>query len=158
MNQIISQTLSGKQYGNINFLPRLKTNSEVNEFHNAIDIDLSGMSGAEGWNLPAFNATCLGKWSIVLNCSSHKDWANKDNCILVEPSGSESAEDGVFFKQGSPFNQGEISIFKKDSLIEAMEKSEKMVGTKNENGVSLREDFSYEKTVSSILKIMEKNA
>ena len=76
MNQIIAQALEGKTYGNINFLPRLGTNSEVNEMLNSIDIDLSGLSGAEGWNLPAFNSTCLGKWSMVLNCTSHKDWAN----------------------------------------------------------------------------------
>ena len=54
------------------------------------------MSGAEGWNLPAFNATALGKWSIVLNSSSHTDWANSDNSILVEPNGTETAEDGNF--------------------------------------------------------------
>jgi hypothetical protein len=62
MQQIIAQTLEGKQYSNINFIPYLKTNAEVNDFLNAIDVDLTGLSGAEGWNLPAFNATCLGKW------------------------------------------------------------------------------------------------
>tara|TARA_R110000824_G_scaffold38771_6_gene118115 strand:- start:337 stop:1428 length:1092 start_codon:yes stop_codon:yes gene_type:complete len=158
MNQIIGQTLQGQQYGNINFLPRLKTNSEVNEFHNAIDIDLSGMSGAEGWNLPAFNASALGKWSIVLNSSSHLDWATKDNCILLEPKGTTSAEDGVFFTKNNPFNQGEIHTFDHDEFVSCMEKSENYVGKYNKNGVKLKEDFSYEKTVDSILDIMEKNA
>ena len=84
MNQAVSQALEGKRYGNINFLPYLKTNSEVNDFLNAIDIDLSGLSGGEGWNLPSFNATALGKWSIVLNATSHTDWATQSNSILVE--------------------------------------------------------------------------
>ena len=155
MNQIISQTLEGKQYGNINFLHRLKTNSEVNEFHNAIDIDLSGMSGAEGWNLPAFNATALGKWSLVMNCSAHKDWANDKNSILVEPSGKSSSEDGVFFKKGEPFNQGEIYTFNKDELISKMEASELKAGSINEEGLKLKNLFSYEKTMNSIIKIIE---
>ena len=74
---IASDELGGKTYKNINFLPHLKTNSEMNELYNSIDINLSGLSGAEGWNLPAFNSTCLGKWSIVLNATSHKDWATE---------------------------------------------------------------------------------
>jgi hypothetical protein len=158
MNQIVGQTLGGKQYSNINFLPRLKTNSEINEFHNAIDIDLSGMSGAEGWNLPAFNSTCLGKWSIVLNCSSHKDWATKDNAILVEPNGTESAEDGVFFKRNAPFNQGEIATFNDDELVSALEVAEKKCKQKNKEGVKLKTSHSYKKTVASLLEIMEKDA
>lgn len=155
MNQIVSQTLEGKQYSNITFLNRLATNSEVNEYYNAIDFDLSGLSGAEGWNLPAFNSTCLGKWSFVLNSSSHKDWANSSNSILIEPSATESSEDGVFFKSGIPFNQGEISCFDTDELISKMEESEKKYSKKNLEGVKLKEVFSYENTLNSILKIME---
>ena len=158
MNQIIGSALNGQQYSNINFLPRLKTNSEVNEYYNAIDIDLSGMSGAEGWNLPAFNSTCLGKWSIVLNASSHSDWANKDNSIQVESNGTTSAEDGAFFNKNSPFNQGEIHTFDPDEFVSALEKSENLSKKTNENGVKLREEFSYKKTADSILKIMSENA
>ena len=54
---LIQETLEGKHYNNINFLPILAKNSEVNEFLNSIDIDLTGLSGGEGWNLPAFNST-----------------------------------------------------------------------------------------------------
>jgi hypothetical protein len=87
MQKIIGNLLEGKYYSNINFIPWLKTNQEVNEFTNAIDVDLTGLSGGEGWNLPAFNATCLGKWSIVLNGTAHKEWATSENCILLEPNG-----------------------------------------------------------------------
>jgi len=155
MNQIIGRCLEGKIYSNINFLGRLKTNSEVNEFLNAIDIDLSGLSGAEGWNLPAFNSTCLGKWSIVSNNTSHKDWANKDNSIILEPSGEETAEDGVFFNKGSTFNQGTINVFSKDQLLEKFEEAESKFGIKNEEGLKLKDEFSYEKTLNKIIKIIE---
>jgi hypothetical protein len=64
----------------------------------------------------------------------------------------------VFFNKNSPFNQGEIYTFDHDEFISNLEKSEEYVGTNNENGVKLRETFSYEKTVNSILEIMKKNA
>ena len=107
---MITQALEGKSYGNINFIPFLPQNAQVNDYLNSIDIDIGGVSGAEGWNLPSFNATCLGKWSIVLNETSHKDWANKDNCILVNSLGKEPCYDGKFFVQGGEFNQGNIYL------------------------------------------------
>lgn len=150
------QALEGKRYGNINFLPHLETNSEVNEYLNAIDIDLSGLSGGEGWNLPAFNSSCLGKWSIVLNASSHKDWANKDNCILMNPNGKEDSEDGVFFKKGSPFNQGNIYTFDEDELVEKMEIAENKCKTQNKLGLEMQKTFTYSNTLKQILDIINK--
>jgi len=154
MNQSIGQILDGKRYGNINFLPYLNTNSEVNDFLNAIDIDLSGLSGGEGWNLPAFNATALGKWSIVLNSTSHKDWATESNCILVEPHGKEDAEDGIFFKKGQPFNQGQIYTFDPDTITAKMEEAEAKIPQPNTEGEKLREEYPYGKTLDSILEII----
>jgi hypothetical protein len=157
MNQTIAQCLKGKKYGNINFLPYLKTNSEVNDLMNAVDINLSGLSGAEGWNLPAFNSACLGKWPIVLNSSSHKDWANKKNSILIEPDGSEEAYDNIFFNRGSPFNQGSISNFSKESFYGAIDKAIEKNKTPNTEGQKLKEEFSYKKTVNSIIEKIENN-
>ena len=154
LNQFINQALEGKQYGNINFLPFLKTNSEVNEFLNAIDIDLGGLSGAEGWNLPSFNATALGKWSIVLNATSHKDWANNNNSILLEPSGKIPCYDGQFFHQGQPFNQGSIYDFNEDEAISKMEEAENKCKQENTEGLKLQQEFSYGKTVDKILEYL----
>lgn len=151
MRQILGGVLEGKQYNNINFLPYLKTNAEVNDFLNAIDVDLTGLSGAEGWNLPAFNATCLGKWSIVLNATSHKDWATSENSILIEPNGTMPAYDGVFFQQGQPFNQGEFFTWDEEQVIQAMEKAEQLVGQKNEKGLELGRTLTYSKTLDQII-------
>ncbi|NDG53624.1 MAG: hypothetical protein EBY39_11470 [Flavobacteriia bacterium] len=155
MNGIIAQVLEGQSYGNINFLPFLKTNSEVNEFLNAIDIDLTGLSGAEGWNLPAFNATALGKWSIVMDHTSHKDWANKDNCILIEPELLSEIYDQTFFHKGQPFNQGNMNTISDSTMIEAFETSEKFYGKKNTEGVKLRNEYKYSNTLTQILKIIQ---
>jgi len=154
MNQAISQALDGESYGNISFLPYLKTNSEVNDLMNAVDIDLSGLSGAEGWNLPSFNCTALGKWSIVLYCTSHLDWADSSNCILVEPDGKIPIYDSVFFKEGGAFNQGSMYDISHEKLIEAFEKAEKLAGVENKNGIKLQKKFTYKKTFSKLLKIL----
>lgn len=152
--QIIAQTLGGKHWSNINFLPHLKTNSEVNSLHNAIDIDLSGLSAAEGTNLPAFNSTALGKWSTVTNCTGHKDWANESNCILVETDGKEPCYDNAFFKQGAPFNQGNFYKVTDEAIIDAMERAEKLAKTENKEGLKLQSEFSYQKTVDKLLEII----
>lgn len=157
MQNLIANTLGGDRFTNINFLPHLDTNAEVNEFLNAIDIDLTGLSGAEGWNLPAFNATCLGKWSIVLNETSHKDWATKDNSILVESSGQVDSADGVFFAKNQPFNQGTFYTWEEDQVISAMEEAEKKVGQINTEGQKLADKFTYAKTVDAILSRIYKD-
>lgn len=142
---------------NINILPYVSTNSEVNDILNSADIDLSGLSGAEGWGLPAFNATCLGKWSVVLNATSHTDWATSENSILVQPSGLIEAYDGTFFKKGQEFNQGEIYDFNEEEALSAIEKAVTLAENKtiNSAGIQLGQTFTYEKTVASICNILK---
>jgi hypothetical protein len=151
MQKVIANLLEGKYYSNINFIPWLKTNAEMNEFLNAIDIDLTGMSGGEGWNLPSFNATCLGKWSVVLNATAHKEWATGDNSVLVEPNGQQPCEDGVFFKNNAEFNQGTFFTFDEEVFISAMEKAESQVGQINSCGLLLGQTFTYKSALEEIL-------
>jgi hypothetical protein len=155
VNALLSDLLDGKHYNNLNFLPHLKTNSEMNHLLNSADIDLTGLSGGEGWNLPAFNATALGKWSIVSNHTAHKAWATPDNCILLDANEKEKASDGLFFTDSGDFNQGNIHSFDEEQAIAAMEKAEEHIGKVNQKGLDLQRDFSYEKTVNTILKHME---
>lgn len=152
MKEVINSTLQGKRYTNVNFLPFLKTNAEVNELLNAIDIDLTGLSGGEGWNLPSFNATCIGKWSIVLNATSHKDWADNKNSILVEPSGQISCYDNFFFKEGHSFNQGTFFDWSEESFMTALEEAVKKAKEINTAGIELGKRMTYENTVKSLLK------
>tara|TARA_Y100000004_G_scaffold100097_1_gene112236 strand:+ start:3141 stop:4229 length:1089 start_codon:yes stop_codon:yes gene_type:complete len=152
MNALLSDTLDGKHYSNINFLPHLKTNSEVNHLLNSADIDLTGLSGAEGWNLPSFNATALGKWSIVSNHTAHKAWATESNSILLPANEKEPAADGLFFPPSGDFNVGNIHKFNKDQAVSAMELAEAKVGTINEEGIKLQDEFTYAKTLNLILE------
>jgi len=151
VNRMIGETLNHKYYENINFIPFMRSNSEVNDFMNAIDIDLTGLSGGEGWNLPAFNSTCLGKWSCVLNATSHKDWATEENSVLVESNGKEPAYDGIFFNEGQEFNQGNIHTFSEEDFVSATKKAETLYNKENTKGKELKDKFSYKNCVNNIL-------
>lgn len=150
-NQLLSQALEGKSYDNLNFIQYMKVNSSVNNLMNFIDVDLGGMSSAEGWNLPSFNMTSLGKWSAVLNATAHKDWATFSNSILVEPSGMQPIYDGAFFAPKMAFNQGNSYTFEEEELITAMEKLVIKAKTPNTEGVKLQEEFTWKKTVDTML-------
>jgi hypothetical protein len=149
--QQLNQALEGQKYVNIQAFPFLGR-EQFNDLLNASDIDLTGLSSAESWNLPAFNMTCLGKWSIVLNATGHKTWANEKNCILVQPNGKKNCVDNVFFHQGAPFNQGNFYTFDNQEVINAMESATKLAKTENLEGEKLKEEFTYDKTVDNILK------
>lgn len=150
-NQLFNSVFGGKKPFNVNVFGTLKKNTEIASVHNAADFDLSGFSGAEGWGLPAFTSACMGKWPIVTNCSSHTDWANGSNSILVEPKGKRPCYDGVFFTQGGPFNQGNFFDFDADQLNAAMSMTESKFKTVNHEGLGLKEKFTYAKTVDKIL-------
>lgn len=158
--QIIANTLEGKHYNNINFLPHLPLNSQVNQFINSIDIDLTGCCANEGWNLPSFNAACMNKVCVVGMGGGHVDWANEfqnSNIIKVIPDGLEECHDGVFFHRGADFNQGTFYSFKEESISEAIQKAEDafMNNYQEDSGKQLREFFTYEKTVDNIINIVE---
>lgn len=152
MKQAINECLMGQNWNNISFLPYLKTNGEVNDLMNAVDVNLSGLSNGEGWNLPAFNSTALGKWSIVSNCTSHVDWANEKNSILVDPIGKQPCYDNVFFREGESFNQGQYYKLDAPSIDKAFDKSVELAKKQNKEGLKLQKDFTYDKTIEKILE------
>ena len=151
----ITKILEGKHYNNINFIPTIKTNSEVNDYLNSIDIDLGGLSGAEGWNLPSFNATALGKWSVVMNATAHKDWATNDNSILIEPSRMKDAHDGIFFNKGHEFNQGQFFDISDEEMENAILSSLPYAKKPNLEGLKLQKTTTYENTVDIILSAIK---
>lgn len=147
---VIQQVLGGQHYWNIKFNQPLKTNFEVNQLLNAIDIDLTGISHCEGFNLIPFHSLCLGKQAIFLDAHIHKDYCTSENSILVEPSGMIAANDGIWFRPGAEFSQGFWHNFKDETVVAAMEQAEKKAKTLNTKGIELREKFNYKKTVEII--------
>jgi hypothetical protein len=155
MQQAYNVALNGNKPFNVNILPALKTNAEMNALYNSADIDLSGLASAEGWNIPAHTSTCLGKWSVVLNATAHKDWATTTNSILVEPTGMRSVVDNIFFQNGGIFNQGNIYDVTEEAVIDGMERAEKKAKTPNLEGKALRKAHTYGHMVDQILAKIE---
>jgi len=151
--QLINSVLEGKEYFNISFLNFMENNALYNDYLNSADI-IIGMSGGEGWGLPEFHSVALGKQAVILNAHSYKSWANKDNSVLVEPSGKIEAYDNMFFHRGQKFNQGNIYTFNDDDFIDGCDKAIKKVESNkiNKNGLKLQDEFSVDKLVDNILK------
>lgn len=155
--QILGRILEGRPKPfNMNVLPFMKTLSELNECLNAVNIVID-MSGGEGFSLPSFHCLGLGKHGIIHNCSAMKDWANKDNAVLVESSGKEEVYDGTFFTKGQPFNQGNIYTWDEDAFIAGCEEAiaRHTANPVNEAGLKIQQDFTWSKTVDTILETLK---
>ena len=123
----------------------------MNQVYNVADVNLSGCSGAEGFNLPFFNSLCLGKQAVGLRAHAHLDFASNENSILFEPRELIDISDGLFFSYGGVFNQGKMYDWDESKVIEAMEKAEKIAKVPNLEGESLKELFSVKKTCDILL-------
>lgn len=152
MNSLYASAFEGKPKPfNVNLLPLMKTNAEMNALYNSADVCLAGLSSSEAFNIPSFTTTALGKWSLVLNATAHKDWATATNSILVEPTGMRPVYDGAFFQQGAQWNQGNIFSVSAEAINAAFDIAEKRAKTPNPEGEKLRETFTWAKTVETIL-------
>ncbi len=90
-----------------------------------------------------------------MNHTAHKDWANKQNSILIEPDQQVPIYDDIFFKPNQPFNQGNFNVISDDNMINAFEKSEKFTRKINKEGLKLQKKFSYKKTLDKLIKIIK---
>lgn len=150
-NQRLIQQALGGRFFNVNVLPRLSTQAELNDYHNSIDVDLGGISPSESWNIPPFLSTALGKWAVTTESAGNLGWANEDNSIMIKPSGMRPSHDGVFFQNGGEFNQGDFFDVSDESILEAFKKAESLAGKPNKKGLELQKDFTYSKTLDTIL-------
>lgn len=155
LKAVFSNMLDGKPVFNVTFLTSMPKNSTYNDFLNSSDIVI-GMSGAEGWGLPEFQSVALGKHAVVLNATSYKEWANKENSVIVEPSNKIEVYDGKFFSKGAPFNQGSIFDFNEDDFIAGCEEAIKRVQSDriNHEGLKIQENFKYSDTASKLLSMI----
>ena len=156
--QLFDRCLKGKKYYNVNFLAFMATNELYNDFLNCGDI-IIGMSGGEGWGLPEFQSVGIGKHAVIMNAHSYKEWANEENSILVSPSSKVPVYDGLFFGEGTPYNQGNIFDFNEDDFLSACDEAIKRAESNpiNESGLKIQEEYNYSKTFDSLLDVVQKN-
>lgn len=154
-NELIRQILEGKEKPfNVSFLPHMKENAVYNDFLNSGHIIL-GMSGGEGWGLPEFQSIGIGKHAVLLNAHSYKTWATPDMATFVQPSGKISAIDNMFFKQGEPFNQGNIFDWNDEEFLVACEIAVKKAQANpvNSAGLVLPEKYSKEVFTDKVIEL-----
>jgi len=149
--RLINDYTGGRRIFNLNILPHIKTNFEMNEVYNASNIDLSGASFSESYGIPAFTSCGLGKVCVVNNFGGHKAWATAENSILIEPDGMQDCYDGVFFNKGGNCSQGQYSHYSEDALVDAMERAEQQVGQPNTAGLALQNTHSWKNSLDHIL-------
>ena len=151
LNALIGQSLEGKSYFNINFLPFMATNVEYSQFLQANDIHLA-MSGGEGFDLPAFHATALGSHTVALKAHVYPDYLTDENSSWVTPNGKRPAADGMFFAPNTPFNVGNFFDFADGDFYDACERAEARakVGI-NAEGLKLQQQ-TYSQTLDILLK------
>ena len=152
-NEIALGLVGNDKPFNVLFSGFMNTNKQYNEFLNSAHVVIAG-SGGEGWGLPEFQSVALGKHAVVLNCSGYKGWATEKNSVLIEPKGKQTAEDGVFFTNDSPWNQGQIYEIDEDDFISGCQEAVKRVKAEKVNveGQKLKENFAYSKMLDSILE------
>ena len=152
--QIQNQIVNGQRFGNLMFLNFMPKNSTYNDYLNSADVVI-GCSGGEGWGLPEFQSVAIGKHAVILNANGYKSWATKDNCILFEPNGKTPVYDNMFFKEGGPYNQGNIFDFDASDYKSALERSVEAVkkNRKNENGLLLQKKFTASAFCDKVLSL-----
>jgi len=154
-NEMIRQLLQGVEKPfNVSFLPHMRENSVYNDFLNSASI-IIGMSGGEGWGLPEFQSIAMGKHAVILNAHSYQTWATPEMCTFVQTTGKISAVDNMFFKQGEPYNQGQIFDWAEDEFIAACEAAiQKVRANKvNEAGLVLPTKYNKETFADTVLEL-----
>lgn len=155
MNNLLGQIFEGKKYWNITFIPWSESNEKYNSVLQSSDI-VFGLSGAEGFDLPVFQATAMGAWPLAMNAHVYKDYLNENNAILVNPNEKKPAYDGMFFHPNQPFNQGNIFTFSEEDFYAGCEKAiEKAKSGENKEGLKLQ-GWTYKQTVDVILQEINK--
>jgi glycosyltransferase involved in cell wall biosynthesis len=139
--------ISSPMGAKIKILRRLPTQDDMRVLFNHVDFGVFP-SHAEGWNLEILELMACGVKSIVTNYSGHTEFCTGANSFLVEPTGMESAEDGVWFH-----GQGNWCSFSVDDLVEKMRVAHKV----KQEGLYLREtveQFTWDKTVEKMMEVL----
>jgi len=156
-NQLKLQVESTPLGNKIKFLPRVGHPSELSQIMASCDC-LVSPSRSEGWNLPMMDALSMGMDVIATNYSAPTEYLTDKNSLLIEPTGLEIADDGVWFKSGI----GSWMSFgapQKEQLISHMrtihqKKKNNLLGV-NMNGVMTGKRFSWGNTVSRITESLK---
>ena len=128
---------------------RLETQYEVADLMNSVDCGIFP-ARAEGWNLDLFEMMSIGKPCITTNFSAHTEYVNKANALLIDIDKTESAYDGIWFK-----NQGNWAELGDAQLEQCVNHMRKIHLTKQQTGATLKleplDGYSWDLSANRIL-------
>ena len=142
----------------VRIIPRQKSQQEVYNIMSQTDCGIFP-ARAEGWNLELLEMMSCGKSVISTNYSSHTEFCNSDNCMLIDVPEKEEAVDGKWFR-----GQGKWAKIDEKQITELAEHMRKVHEEKkkdslniNQAGVDTAKKFSWKNSAEKILKAIEKN-
>lgn len=151
--QILAKFMGGKKFFNVSVYPYLENLTQLNEAFNCANIVIDGGAN-EGWSLPSFHCTGLGKHCVAIDSMGVREWANWMNSSLVQPSGKTPCYDGKFFIKDSGWNQGNFYIWDEEKFGEAMDSAllNRTNNPINTEGLKIQKEFTWARTLDSILE------
>tara|TARA_R110000824_G_scaffold203155_2_gene387512 strand:- start:1521 stop:2285 length:765 start_codon:yes stop_codon:yes gene_type:complete len=148
---------SSKLGDKVRIIPRQKTQEDVYKIMSDTDCGIFP-ARAEGWNLELLEMMSCGKHVIATNYSSHTEFCNDDNCMLVDIEEKEDAVDGFWFK-----GQGQWASIKEKQISELAQHMRSVHEKKNNDqlninqaGVDTAKKFSWENSAMKIIEAIEK--
>jgi glycosyltransferase involved in cell wall biosynthesis len=148
---------SSKLGEKVRIIPRQKTQEDVYKIMSETDCGVFP-ARAEGWNLELLEMMSCGKHVIATNYSSHTEFCNDDNCMLVDTEEKEDAVDGFWFR-----GQGQWASIKEKQISELAQHMRAVHEKKkndelniNQAGVDTAKKFSWENSAIKIIEAIEK--
>lgn len=145
--------------GKIKILPWQRTHYDVANIMAQVDCGVFP-SRAEGWNLELLEMMALGKPVIATNYSSHTEFCNKDNCMLIDIDEMEPAYDGKFF-----FEQGDWAALNESQIEQCVEYMQMTYKYKqspgkftNDAGVETGSKYTWDRATDQLEKILLDNS
>jgi glycosyltransferase involved in cell wall biosynthesis len=151
--------LSTKMGRSIDIIDRVETPQQVSNIMSEVDCGVFP-SRAEGWNLELLEMMACGKEVIATNYSAHTEFANSENCRLIEIDELEEAYDGKFFfgEEKEHGNWAQLGASQFDQLVEHMRSvhKTKQDGNKlfNHEGVATAEDFTWQNSAETLVEVL----
>lgn len=137
----------------INFCNPFQLHSDVLKKYANYDCVI-GLSRAEGFNLPLFEAMKSGVLCIA-NDNSAMEYVNEKNSVYVPSSSQITAIDNKWF-----FGEGVWADFKIKDVVDSFVRAKKMIEEKDldivEEARKHVEDMTWEKSVEKFIKVVEK--
>jgi glycosyltransferase involved in cell wall biosynthesis len=144
LNKVQNSRLAPK----IKLVDRVRTQAEVAKVMNQSDCGVF-VSRGEGFNLELLEMMACDKPVIATNYSGHTQFANANNCSLVEITELEDAYDSIWFNGQGEWASLDMPQF--DQLVEFMRYNYNNRVTSNEEGVKTAIKFNWTNSVNSII-------